>query len=176
MDSNSIKEIGFVEKIETKEEFCEISSLMGWEEAKNLIINGNSQIKTHKVEYGDSFWRISQKHGISMEDLQIANPGVNPEKINIGQEINLTIPKPLINVKIVEEVAYKDKIPFQQKTELNNNMYNNQTFIKVKGEYGEKEVQANITKINGAEIQRDIIKEKIIKKPRDQIIVKGTKK
>lgn len=175
IDRSGLKEVGFAEKVETKEEFCEVSSLINEEDAKNFIINGTSQIKAHKVESGESFWSISRKHGISMEDLKNANPDMNTEKLKIGQEINLAIPKPLVSVKTVEEVKYKEKIPFEQKVQLSNIMYKNETRVLVKGEYGEKEVQANITKINGIETKRDIIKEKIIKKPKDQITVKGSK-
>lgn len=110
-----------------------------------------------------------------MEDLKNANPDMNTEKLKIGQEINLAIPKPLVSVRTVEEIKYKEKIPFEQKVQLSNIMYKNETRVLVKGEYGEKEVQANITKINGIETKRDIIKEKIIKKPKDQITVKGSK-
>lgn len=175
VDRSGLKEVGFAEKVEIKEEFCEVTSLINREEAKNFIINGTSQIKIHKVESGESFWSISRKYGISMEDLAKANPSINTKKLKIGQEINLAIPKPLLSIKTVEEVKYTGKIPFEQKLQLSNIMYKNETRVLVKGEYGEKEVQANITKINGIETKRDIIKEKIIKKPKDQITVKGSK-
>lgn len=175
MDKSIFKEIGFAEKVEIREEYCEVSNLMSREEAKSFIINGTGQIKVHKVESGESFWSICRKLGITMEELTKANPGVNPEKIKIGQEINLEVSKPLLSIKTVEETIYRDKIPFEQKVEFSNSMYKNQTSIRVKGEYGEKEVQAKIIRINSIETQREIIKEKIIKKPKDQIIVKGTK-
>lgn len=175
IDRSGLKEVGFAEKVEIKEELCEVSSLTSGEEVKNLIINGTSQIKTHKVASGESFWSISHKYGISMEDLAKANPGIDVKRLKIGQEINLANSKPLVSIKTVEEVKYTEKIPFEQKIQLSNMMYKNETRVLAKGEYGEKEVQADVTKVNGIETKRDIIKEKIVKKPKDQITVKGSK-
>jgi murein DD-endopeptidase MepM/ murein hydrolase activator NlpD len=54
-------------------------------------------------------------------------------------------------------------------------MYKDETTVKVKGQYGEKEVTADVTKVNGIEAGRTVLNEKIIKQPKTQIIVKGTK-
>lgn len=175
VNKEGLKEITFDEKVEIKEEFSEFSTLTSVEEAQTFIINGTNEIKVHKVESGESFWSISRKYDISVDDLIKANPEANPEKIKIGQELNLIVPKPLISVKTVEEVTYIDKIQFEQKLEFSNKLYKDQTSVRVKGEYGEKEVLATITKVNGVETQREIIKETVIKKPKDQILVKGTK-
>ncbi|MCK9217540.1 MAG: peptidoglycan DD-metalloendopeptidase family protein [Firmicutes bacterium] len=175
INEEELKEITFDEKVEVKEDFGQLSDLAEAEEAQKIIITGTDEIKIHKVDSGESFWSISRKYDISVDDLIKANPEANPEKIQIGQELNLIVPKPLISVKTVEESKYIDKIDFEQKLEYSNSLYKDQTSIRVKGEYGEKEVIADITKVNGIEVKRDILSEKVIKKPKEQILVKGTK-
>lgn len=175
MDRSGVKETSFFEKVEVKEEFADTSNVMVREDAKNYIIKGTSEVRIHKVESGESFWSISRKYDISVENLQKANPTANPEKIKIGQELNLIVPKSLIRVKTVEDVTYIDKIPYEQKLEMSSSLYKDQTQVRVKGQYGEKEVKAEIIKVNGLETERVIISEKIIKEPKDQILVKGTK-
>ncbi|MDD2482075.1 MAG: M23 family metallopeptidase [Lutispora sp.] len=175
LDRSGVKEISFAEKVEVKEEFSDTLDLMTREDGKNFIIKGTSEIRIHKVESGESFWSISRKYDISIEDLQKANPSANPEKIKIGQEINLVVPKSLIRVKTVEDSTYTDKIPYEQKLELSSSLYKDQSQVRVKGQYGEKEIKAEITKVNGIETGRVILSEKIIKQPKDQILVKGTK-
>lgn len=170
-----LKEITFDKAVEVKEEFGELSALTSVGEAQKFIIDGTNEVKIHKVASGESFWSISRKYDITVEDLEKANPDANPERIQIGQELSLVVPKPLIGVKTVEEATYIDKIQFDQKLELSSSLYKDQTSIRVKGVYGEREVLATITKVNGIETHREIIKEKIIKKPKDQILVKGTK-
>jgi LysM repeat protein len=45
---------------------------------------------TYKISKGDTFYSVARKHKISLASLSAANPGVNPDKIQIGQIISLT--------------------------------------------------------------------------------------
>lgn len=45
---------------------------------------------THVVKAGDNLFRIARNHGLSLDALQSANPGVNAQALRIGQR--LTIP------------------------------------------------------------------------------------
>lgn len=170
-----LKEITFDKTVEIKEEFGELSAMTSVEKAQKYIIDGTNEVKTHKVVPGETFWSISRKYDITVEELEKANPDANSARIQIGQELSLIVPKPLIGVKTVEEATYIDKIQFDQKLEFSDSLYKDQTSIRVRGVYGEKEVSAIITKVNGVETDREIIKEKVIKKSKEQILVKGTK-
>ena len=174
-DRSKFKEIGFAEKVELKNEFIEASKITEKDETVNFIIKGTNEMRTHKIESGESFWSISKRYNMALEDLQKANPEVNPEKVKIGQVINLIVPKPLISVKTVQTIKAIEKAEFDQKVEFSNSMYKDETGIKVKGQYGEKEVTADVVKVNGIETGRTVLSEKIIKEPKTQILVKGTK-
>lgn len=43
--------------------------------------------KHHKIKAGQTLTSISRIHGIQLEQLKQANPGVNPAKLQIGQEL-----------------------------------------------------------------------------------------
>lgn len=174
-DRSKIKEIGFAEKVELRNEFTDASKIAEKDEIIEFITKGTNETRTHKIVSGESFWSISKKYNMSLSDLQKANPGVNPEKIKIDQVINLIVPKPLISVKTVQTVTSIEKAEFEQKVEFSSSMYKDETTVKVKGQHGEKEVVADVTKINGIETGRTVISEKIIKQPKTQVIVKGTK-
>lgn len=174
-DRSNIKEIGFAEKVELKNEFVDSLEIAEKEEIIDFIIKGTNEIRTHKIESGESFWSISRRYNMSLSDLEKANPGVNSEKVKIGQVINLIVPKPLISVKTVETITAVVKAEFEQTVEFSSSMYKDETSIRVKGVYGEKEVTAEVTKINGIETGRTVLSEKMIKEPKTQIIVKGTK-
>lgn len=45
--------------------------------------------KYYKVKSGDLFGRIADKHGLTPAQLQKLNPGVKPDRINVGQEIRI---------------------------------------------------------------------------------------
>jgi LysM repeat protein len=44
---------------------------------------------THTIRAGDTFWKVSQEKGLSLQAVQQANPGVSPESLKVGQRINL---------------------------------------------------------------------------------------
>jgi len=88
-DMSKVKEIGFAEKVETKEEFVDADVIADQDEVLTLLTKGTTEIKTHTVESGDTFWTIAKKNNMTVKDLEKANPGVNSEKIKIGQVINL---------------------------------------------------------------------------------------
>ncbi len=45
--------------------------------------------KFYTVKSGDLFGKIAQKHGLTPAQLQKLNPGVKPDRINIGQQIRV---------------------------------------------------------------------------------------
>ena len=43
--------------------------------------------KRHKIKSGETLTSISRLHGIQIDKLKQANPGINPAKLQIGQEL-----------------------------------------------------------------------------------------
>lgn len=44
---------------------------------------------TYTIQPGDTFWKLSQERGFSVDAILAANPGVTPELLQIGQQVNL---------------------------------------------------------------------------------------
>lgn len=61
--------------------------------------------RSHKVQSGETYYRISKKYGIAVDGLIAANPGVNHRSLRVGQTINIPSdqvaaapqPKPSLN-------------------------------------------------------------------------------
>jgi len=54
--------------------------------------NPPAAARTYQVQSGDTFYRISQKYGVSVDQLITANPGVNHRALRIGQKITISAP------------------------------------------------------------------------------------
>lgn len=175
-ENPKIEEVTFLEDVKVVKKETPLSDIKTVDEVTSLIIKGTNETKTHIVEEGESYWTIAAKYNMSVEELAKANPGKDPEKIFLGDEVSLIIPKPLITVATVEQVEYENVIQYESKVEENSSMYKNEKKVKVKGVPGKSNVVAKVTKHNGVEVDRKIVKEDIITKPVDELIVKGTKK
>lgn len=74
----------------------------------------------------------------------------------------------------VKEIIVKEKIAFEKINEDEPTLSKGVEEIKVKGEKGQSKVTYEVTYVNGKEESRKKLKEKVTKKPTDQIILIGT--
>ncbi|SHH15198.1 peptidoglycan DD-metalloendopeptidase family protein [Clostridium grantii] len=169
------KEIGFLETVEVIQEYVSPNLITSVEDAFSLISTGTNEIKKYEIEEGDVISCIAEEYKLKVADIEKANPEINIDKIKIGQKISLTVPKPLISVKTVEENQYVEEKPFIVEYEESNNMYEGEYKVTVKGQNGSNQIKAEIVKINGIEAERTILEESIITEPVSQVVVKGTK-
>ncbi|WP_129596303.1 M23 family metallopeptidase [Anaerophilus nitritogenes] len=170
------EKVCFVEKVSIEPVKIEIKKLKDEKDAVKFVLQGTEEEKTHKVQQGESFWTIAKKYKLSVDELTDANPDINPEKIQIDQEVSLLVPKSLLTVKTIEKANYQEKIPYEVEFEETDAIYEKENKIKVEGQEGMKEIVAEIISHNGIEESKKILEEKIIKEPVIQIVLKGTKK
>lgn len=175
IQNEEIVEVYFGENVTIEEIAADANSVANVEDAVELIKKGTDEIKVHEVQKGESFWGIAKKYGLSLEELQKANPEVNTEKLQIKQPINLIVPKPLITVVTTRRARYEEKIPFSIEFEETGALYKGETRIKIAGQDGKRQVHAEIVEHNHMEVSRNILEEKIITEPKKQIVLKGTK-
>ncbi|NLY77107.1 MAG: peptidoglycan DD-metalloendopeptidase family protein [Tissierellia bacterium] len=174
-ENAKVIEVSFLEDVKIEEKNFPLNKLSNGEELKKHILEGGEEVKTHTVEVGESLWTIAKLYDISVDDLIEANSGRDPEKLQIGDEVKLTISKPLVTVVTVEEVEYTSKVDYEVKVEYDKSMYKTQSKVKVKGEKGENKYLAKVIKHNGTVVSNEILKEEVVKKPVNQLVVKGTK-
>lgn len=164
------------EKVNFTEKFVEPKALLSAEDAKNLILKGAIEIKTYEVVEGDSLWSISQKEKIPLDDLIKANPQLKSEdELALGDKINLTEVKPLLNVTVVKKITYSEAIPYETEVQKDNSMWTWDQKVKQAGENGTKEIAAEAVFKNGVKVSQTVISEKVVKEPVKRIVAKGTK-
>lgn len=165
----------FKEKAEIKEVTTAVSKLPDKEEAFTLLLTGTKEQKQHTVADGETLWSISNKYGMTVDQLLEANPEANPDKLKANQVLNLYIVKPYFTVVTVEKATQKEPIQFGIKYEKTNALYQGEEKIKTKGTYGTKEIKKELIEENGIEIASNLVSEKVVAEPQSQIVLKGTK-
>lgn len=146
------------------------------DQALNLIAKGTDVEKTHTVADGESFWSISTKYNISVDNLIKANPNVTPERIRAGDKLSLVVAKPLLTFCTVENNTYVEAIPFTTRYKDDSGLYKGTSKITNKGSNGEKEIVAKLVRENGVPVKRLVLNEKVISNPKEQLVAKGIKK
>lgn len=174
-----IEESYFKETVATQMTRREAAFFKGFEKTAdvlNFIAKGTDVEKVHTVADGESFWAISTKYGISVDNLIKANPKVVPERIKAGDKISLLVAQPLITLCTVETVTYSEAIPYTIRYKDDSVLYKGQAKVTVKGNAGEKSIVAKLVKENGVAVKRLVLSEKIVSAPKEQVVAKGIKK
>ena len=174
-EDDEIKEIKIVEDIKIEKKIMPLYKIGNGEDLYNHLLTNSEEIRTHTVEVGESFWTIAKFYGLTVDELIAANPDKTPEKLQIGDEIVLVVPKPVLTVATVSEVEYTETIKYETEIEYSDNMYKTEKKTKVAGQRGEKKVLANEIKHNGIVVAREVIEEEVLKEPVTEVIVRGTK-
>lgn len=88
-------------------------------------------------------------------------------KLSTGMDVIITRVK-------TETIQEKKPIDFKTVIKEDNNTLKSHSEVSQKGVKGEKNITLNVTYENGKEVNREIIKEMVIKEPHNKIIVQGT--
>ncbi|NLA14295.1 MAG: LysM peptidoglycan-binding domain-containing protein, partial [Tissierellia bacterium] len=103
-DSESLLEVTTVEDIEIKQVKATNAEIQEKEKLVDYIIKGTDEEKKYTVEKGDSYWSIAEYFEMELEELLVANSASEDDIIQIGDELNLIVPKPFINVQVKRKV------------------------------------------------------------------------
>lgn len=164
------------EKVKLVERYVYPNEVISSEEATNLILKGGVETRTYEVVEGDNLWSISRRENIPLDELIKANPQLKSEhELALGDIINLTEIKPLLNVSLVKKVTYEESIPYKTEIVKDDSMWTWDQKVKQSGENGSKEVAAEVLFKNGIKVSEKVIGEKVLKEPVTRIVARGTK-
>lgn len=174
-EGSQIVTAGFKEAVTVTEAAVNVADIMQPEDAVNFIVTGTKEPKVYTVQDGDTLWDIAKFNGMSPYELQEANPGFDPAKLKIGQQLNLFQIKPFVTVQIKEVVAAAEKIDFKTVYENTSTLYKGEVKVKTPGVYGTKEVRTEVTKENGVVVATTELETVVTAEPQNQVALKGTK-
>lgn len=166
------KGITFLTEKELKQKL--ISSNIFKAEAWAININGHN-VAAAASEKEAIFILEDVKNSYRTEDSELANPGLNPERIKIGQTLNLLEVKPYVTVITKEIVTTEERIDFQTVYQNTDALYKGEVKIKTAGVYGTKEIKYEVTKENDKAVASSVIESKVAAEPQTQIALKGIK-
>lgn len=170
--------IEFVETVRVEPGPADYKQIVDKETAlHNLTIGPGVEDKWHIVVTGESLSRIAKKEGVKVSDIRIANPSVSStDSIYPGDKLRVVVPRNSLSIKFKEVVDRIQEKPFETQVIKDDTKFTTEKTVMQEGKNGQSRVKAEITYVNGIEVDFNILEEDVITDSQVQIIKKGTKK
>lgn len=169
-------DVRFTEEVSQAEEKVEPEKVLSVEEAVKLLKKGTLEEQKYQVKEGDVLGNIANSHNLKLADLLSLNEGLTDDAVlKPGQELNVTVLKPFVEVVVDRQVYEQKEVPFEREVKEDSSMFKGDTKTKQEGQVGLKGTTYSISEQNGKVIKKEVINEKVLKEPVKEIIVKGTK-
>jgi murein DD-endopeptidase MepM/ murein hydrolase activator NlpD len=150
--------------------------MMSAEEAVTFLQKGTLEEQKYVIKEGDVLEMVAQDHDLTLAEILAVNPGLKGDTLlKIGEKINITVPKPFIEVIVDKEVNKKEEIPFKNTVVEDSSLLKGETKVKQEGKSGSRSVTYKITEQNGVAVQKVESNATVLEQPVNQIVIKGTK-
>ena len=174
-ENTTLEEIYIAEQPSISVKTVPYDSMISVEEALAIITVGVEKASEYVVQEGDTLWDIANEHNIDISDIMLANPDLKGERIHPGDLLRIMDVRNLTTVFTREIHTYKERIDYDTEIRTTNELFVGQERVARQGQDGENEVEIFITRENGEETDRGIIKDTIIEEPVSRILERGTR-
>ena len=176
-NGSTYSNISFVEEVRVEEGPAEYLDIVDKETAlHNLTIGPGVELRYHTVVTGDALSRIARKEGVKVSDIRIANPNLSDtDKIYPGDKLLVVAPKNSLSIKYTELIDRIQDEPCEVEYMDDDTKYTTEKEVLVEGKDGQSKVKAEITYINGIEVDYNLIEKDVLIAPETRVIRRGTK-
>lgn len=174
-DNEQVEAFGFREKVEIARGPIAFERVRTREEAKRILLRGTDRILNYVVQRGDTMWGIAEEQGMDLADLEKANPGVDPEALQIGQELNLIVAEPYVHTTATVRHTYVANIPFATEQREAPDLYPWESTYEKRGVYGRQRVTEILDFEGDQVVGRRVVEVERLSEPETAIYLKGTK-
>jgi len=175
-DNSGQWDVDFKQNVEIKPVQVDNVKLMDVEEAVEYFRFGGQGVRTYQVKDGDNLWDIASAVQLPVDELVLSNPELQPDTLQVGQEIKISRTTPLVDVITTYSDTRQEEILYRVQEKVDDNLFLGERKVIQTGKPGQREVEYQITLENGVEINKEEIKEEIIVEPVHQVLAKGTRK
>ena len=152
------------------------SKIMTVEQTVHLLKTGTLETESYTVQAGDVLGSIAAMYNLKTNKLLEINPNLTNDTIlQIGQQINVTIEKPYVSVKVITEKKTLEDVDFEKVVEEDETMLKGERVVKQEGVKGKREATYKIIEENGVRTASVLTSEDMLIEPKDYVVVVGTK-
>lgn len=165
----------FAESVEIKEEYVPSDEIMNLGYLAETLYSTKTAEVTYEVKKGDTWSEIAEAHGLTSKELMALNPGYDINKLQIGEMLTLSASVPYLTRTVVQKERYVSEVNYEVEYTDDASMYKGDTKITSKGVFGAADVVANVTYVNGEEVERTLLSSVTLREPVTEHQLRGTK-
>lgn len=173
-DENTIS-CDFAENVEIKQEYVPSDKIMNLGYLAETLYSTKTAEVTYTVVKGDTWSEIANSHGLTSSELLALNPGYNINRLSIGEVLTMSASVPYLTMTVVQRERYVADVPFDIEYTDTANLYQGDYKVTSAGEYGAADMVANVTYVNGEEMDRTILSSVTLRDPVTEQRLRGTK-
>jgi len=172
-----ITTVSFSNEIEVVESYIPTNQITPLDQAIDEVTKDKEEKTIYEVVSGDTLSGISNKTGISIDDLIALNENLTSinSVIRIGDELTITVPQPELSVTREELVYYEGTYEADVIYQYNDSWYTTTQVTLQDPSSGYHKAVEKIVYLNNEVVSSEIIKEEIVAEAIPKIVEKGTK-
>ncbi|WP_410512899.1 M23 family metallopeptidase [Paenibacillus sp. BR2-3] len=151
------------------------NKVLTMDEAVKVLTEGEEAPLLYTVQEGDTISSIAKRFGITQKEIFRNNPVVKELTLQIGDELQLTVPQPAITVVSVEQVTEQLVTEPEVIVRKSDLLTAGKSKVVRAGQTGVKEMQYRLTKENGVVVQEEWLGQKVLKASLPEVVYRGTK-
>lgn len=173
-DNNEVISVEFSESIGVKPVEVQPDQVKPLDQALKELTDGKITTTEYTVQENDSWWLIARKNDMKTVEVLAGNPGMTEDsKLQLGQKINIVSVTPYLTVMSKGILTSTETIAYDIVTTTDTKLASGKTVIKEQGSDGSKVVTYSYLQKNGQTISKEVVEEKVVKQPVNQVVSKG---
>ncbi|MNC16480.1 Murein hydrolase activator NlpD precursor [compost metagenome] len=151
------------------------NKVLSVEEAVKALTEGKDEPLVYTVQEGDTISGIAKRFSITQDEIFRNNPTVKELTLQIGDELQLTVPQPELTVVTVEQVTEQVVTEPEVIVRTSDQLAAGKSKVVRAGQTGLKEMQYRLTKENGLVVKEEWLGQTVVKESLPEVVYRGTK-
>ena len=151
------------------------NKVMSVEEAVKTLTEGKEAPLVYSVQEGDTVSGIASRFDITQAEIFRNNPEVEELSLQIGDELQLTVPQPDLTVVTVEQVSEQVVTEPEVIVRKSDQLAAGKSKVVRAGQTGLKTMEYRLTKENGLVVKEEWLGQTVVKESLPEVVYSGTK-
>ncbi len=167
-------ELKFAQDVQTVNGLYPTSTKLSLTEMRELLTDRAVSQKWVMAKKGDTVESIAEQNGISRKQLLSLNTELTPSDLNTGDKLLVQEAGAYLDVEMTCTEIENRSIAYKTETVKDPSRYIGDNYVKIEGKPGTRRLTYAVTYIDGKEVSRKKVSEKVTRQPVTQVNAVGS--